>query len=155
MEFGDVFSVKVGAVSGADEIFQDNEGNEEFVYSKTRETGETRRMIYNQLSDKLLPHKQTLLQRGVKKFEEKNWWKWGRDQYVSGAPRVYVNCKTRHEEPFFTHPCNNFEGAIMALFPHKTDIDLDELRRQEVSYDHREPTLCTLPRHLLFHQATA
>ena len=127
VEFGDVFSVKVGAVSGADEIFQNDAGNEEFVYSKTRETGKTRRMIYNQPADKLLPHKQALLERGIKKFEEKNWWKWGRDQYVSDAPRIYVNCKTRHEEPFFTHPCNNFEGAVMSLFPHKTDIDLDEL----------------------------
>jgi adenine-specific DNA-methyltransferase len=42
-----VFAVKVGAVSGADEIFRNQEfANTEFVWSKTAQTGATKRMIY-------------------------------------------------------------------------------------------------------------
>jgi hypothetical protein len=46
VRFADVFTVKVGAVSGADHIFAHPKGNMEFVYSKTVDTGETRRMLY-------------------------------------------------------------------------------------------------------------
>jgi adenine-specific DNA-methyltransferase len=42
-----VFAVKVGAVSGADDIFSNEEyANADFVCSKTAQTGATRRMIY-------------------------------------------------------------------------------------------------------------
>ncbi|MCB1892609.1 MAG: class I SAM-dependent methyltransferase, partial [Rhodocyclaceae bacterium] len=42
-----VFSVKVGAVSGADDIFANAElGNADFVCSKTAQSGELRRMIH-------------------------------------------------------------------------------------------------------------
>ena len=34
-----------------------------------------------------------LLQRKIRKFNEANWWKWGRDYYKSEMPRIYVNTK--------------------------------------------------------------
>ena len=40
------------------------------------------------------------------------------------APRVYVNTKTRQPQPFFLHPCLNFDGAVMGIFPHRRDTDL-------------------------------
>lgn len=125
-----VFSVKVGAVSGADRIFaHDTLGNAEFVCSHTAQTGQTRRMIY----DLPLPHleafKEQLLARRVRRFDEGNWWQWGRRHPQSEAPRVYVNHKTRNSEPFFTHPCNNFDGAVLALFPRCGSTDVEELAR--------------------------
>lgn len=121
---GDIFDVKVGAVSGKDELFL-NDNGEEFVYSKTASTGETRKMIYDRYDKSLESHKQALLKRGIKKFNEENWWSWGRAvDFREGAPRIYINCKTRNPKPFFISKCDKWDGSILALFP-KKNIDLD------------------------------
>lgn len=121
---GDIFDIKVGAVSGKDELFSSDEGDE-FVYSKTATTGETRKMIYDRYDKSLEPHKQALLKRGIKKFNDQNWWSWGRAvDFREGAPRIYVNCKTRNPKPFFISKCDKWDGSVLALFP-KNNIDLD------------------------------
>lgn len=125
----DIASVKVGAVSGADDIYANEEhGNLDFVCSGTAKTGKTRRMIWVGKGDPptkvLLQHKERLISRGIRPFDESNWWHWGRGYPITDAPRVYVNGKTRNAHPFFTHPCNNFDGAILAIFPHNQSIDL-------------------------------
>ncbi|HEX5127359.1 MAG TPA: class I SAM-dependent methyltransferase [Rhodocyclaceae bacterium] len=116
--FSSLFAVKVGAVSGADEIFTHPRGNAEFVCSKTFDTGELRRMIYGIEHAHLVRHKAKLLARRVRRFDERNWWQWGRQHHRSDAPRIYVNCKTRRSQPFFLHPCNDYDGSILAIFPH-------------------------------------
>lgn len=122
-------SVKVGAVSGADDIFIG--GPVPFVCSETRATGATRGMTWAPPEDptppsKLVPHKSALMARRVRHFDETNWWRWGRDCPNTDAPRVYVNCKTRNPAPFFTHPCNKFDGAVLGVFPHRCDTDLEK-----------------------------
>jgi adenine-specific DNA-methyltransferase len=125
-----VFSVKVGAVSGADEIFTNAElGNEDFVCSKTAQTGELRRMIFDAPLPYLEQFKERLLARRVTRFDEHNWWKWGRRHHVSDAPRIYVNQKTRQPAPFFTSDCRNYDGSILALFPHQSRLDRTGLQR--------------------------
>jgi adenine-specific DNA-methyltransferase len=119
----ELFDVKVGAVSGADNIYTHAQGNLEFVCSHTASSGQTRRMIYNILHPHLEPHKSTLLARQVRKFDESNWWKWGRNYYKSAMPRIYVNGRTRNKYPFFTHNCTAYDGSILALFP-KSKIDI-------------------------------
>ncbi|MCL2591464.1 MAG: class I SAM-dependent methyltransferase [Betaproteobacteria bacterium] len=120
----DLFEVKVGGVSGADEIYAHPEGNLEFVCSRTATTGETRRMIYDIYHPHLESHKEALLARRVQKFDESNWWKWGRDYYKSTGVRIYVNGRTRNRRPFFKHPCKAYDGSILALFP-RTEINID------------------------------
>jgi len=100
LRFADVFSVKVGAVSGADHIYTHPKGNMEFVFSKTVETGETRRMLYGIKHPHLDKHKDELLARRVKAFDERNWWQWGRAFPVSELPRIHVNGRTPKPEPF-------------------------------------------------------
>lgn len=117
VRFADVFTVKVGAVSGADQIYTHPKGNMEFVYSKTVETGETRRMLYGIKHPHLDKHKEELLARRVKTFDESNWWQWGRHFPINLKPRIYVNGRTRKAEPFFLHDCNAFDGSVLALFP--------------------------------------
>ena len=114
----DVFDVKVGAVSGKDEVFL-NEDGIDFVFSKTKETGKTRRMIYRKEHPSLLKHKNDLLKRKIKQFDESNWWDWGRPITFNDKERIYVNCKTRKENPFFYHSCKNYDGSMLALFPKK------------------------------------
>jgi adenine-specific DNA-methyltransferase len=116
VRFADLFSVKVGAVSGADHIFTHPKGNMEFVCSKTVDSGETRRMLYGIKHPHLDKHKEELLARRVTSFDESNWWQWGRHFPINNYPRIYVNGRTRRPEPFFLHDCNSFDGAILALF---------------------------------------
>lgn len=118
-----LFSVKVGAVSGCDKIFTSKHGNKDFVYSQTKQTKQTKRMFFNIKSKHLIKHKEILLKRRIKCFDEANWWQWGRGHFIDNGQRIYVNCKTRNKEPFFIHPCKNYDGSILALFP-KINIDL-------------------------------
>lgn len=127
----EIFDIKVGAVSGADSIFaMDGPGAVPFVSSRTRASGELRKMLYpgDEPSPVLLPHKEKLLSRRAARFTEENWWKWVRNipRGVEGRPRIYVNVKTRHPRPFFMSDCPRWDGSVMALFPRSADIDLQE-----------------------------
>jgi adenine-specific DNA-methyltransferase len=123
LRFNEVFFVKVGAVSGDDSIFMHPDGNREFVCSYTQRTGQTRRMIYNHPHPSLLAHKERLLARRTRRFAEHNWYEWGRYHYDDvQRPRIYVNCRTRGETPFFTHPCPDYDGSILAIFPKRLDL---------------------------------
>ena len=119
--FSSLFFVKVGSVSGADSLFVNEEfGNMDFVYSQSAKSGKTRKMIYGIYGRDLAflqKHKEALLKRRIKKFDETNWWEWGRDYYKSDLPRIYVNAKTRNKKPFFLHSCKAYDGSILAIFP--------------------------------------
>jgi adenine-specific DNA-methyltransferase len=129
LSLAQVASVKVGAVSGLDALYVSaTDGNRDFVSSATGRSGETRRMIWCEPGEgppaALLPHRERLIARRIKTFDDNNWWQWGRGYPQSSAPRVYVSAKTRQQPPFFLHPCTHFDGAVLALFPHRQDLDL-------------------------------
>lgn len=120
----DLFDIKVGAVSGADEIFVHPKGETEFVCSTTIDTNETRSAYFEVRNKHLEKYKERLLLRRVRKFDESNWWMWGRKHHITDSPRIYVNVKTRRANPFFLHKCNNYDGSILALFPKDRSMDL-------------------------------
>jgi adenine-specific DNA-methyltransferase len=128
IKFSDVFFVKVGAVSGNDRIFLDEKyGNTDFVCSSTRKTGKTRKMIYNNKNERLEKHKDVLIKRKICKFDETNWWRWGRNHFLSERKRIYVNVKTRNTKPFFVHDCKNYDGSVLAIFPNNQNADVNIL----------------------------
>ena len=128
VKFSSLFYVKVGGVSGNDKIFENKEyGNADFVCSYTAKTGKTKRMIYNIKIPYLEQFKEQLLNRKIRKFTEKDWWKWGRDFYHSNDERIYVNCKTRNKNPFFLHPSKYYDGSVLAIFPKNKNLDVREL----------------------------
>ena len=132
LRLGQLASVKVGAVSAADDIYADPlHGNRDFVCSATVRTGRTRRMIWVEPGEPpppvLLPHKDRLIARRIRRFNEADWWQWGRGYEQSARPRIYVNGKTRAPRPFFLHDCPHYDGAVLAIFPHRQDVDLAEL----------------------------
>lgn len=128
LNFADVFFVKVGAVSGCDKLFTSDEfGNEDFVCSYTHKTGKTKRMIFNIPHESLLIHKDFLINRKIRNFNTDNWFQWGRSHYISSEKRIYVNAKTRNKRPFFVHKCNNYDGSILAIFPKRQDVDIEEI----------------------------
>jgi len=124
VSLSDLFDVKVGAVSGADDVFVHPKGTTEFVCSTTLDTGATRRAYYEVRNKHLEKFKERLLLRRVRKFDESNWWMWGRRHPVTDAPRIYVNVMTRRSKPFFLHKCKNFDGSILALFPKDRSMDV-------------------------------
>lgn len=125
VHFSDVFFVKVGAVSGADKIFESKKhGNKDFVCSYTCKTGRTKRMIFNTPNPYLKKYKKQLKERKIRKFDESNWWMWGRNHYVSDEKRIYVNNKTRNTRPFFIHESNDYDGSVLAIFPYNQNIDM-------------------------------
>lgn len=124
VKFSDLFFVKVGAVSGMDSIYVNDNGNQDFVCSYTKKEGKLKRFIYNERHPELEQHKELLINRKIKTFTEDNWWMWGRGLYESESDRIYVNCKTRDMKPFFTHDCKYYDGSIMAIFP-KIEMDID------------------------------
>jgi adenine-specific DNA-methyltransferase len=120
-------------VSGLDAIYADAvHGSRDFVCSSTRQTGETRRMIWCEPGEPaptaLQAHKARLIGRRIRAFDESNWWQWGRGYYQSPRPRVYVNGKTRAARPFYVHECTHYDGAVLAVFPRREDIDIEAFR---------------------------
>lgn len=119
VKFNSLFTVKVGAVSGADEIFTSESGNQEFVCSYTKTNDKLKKMFWNIKHPDLLVFKDKLISRKIKKFDENNWWHWGRGLYESQSDRIYVNCKTRDSKPFFWNQCKFYDGSVLAIFPKK------------------------------------
>lgn len=120
----DYFDVKVGAASGADNVFSVGvKGHKRFVCSTTRATGRLRAMLYDTYHPYLDNYKDVLMNRRVKEFNEDNWWEWGRKFYDKKGPRIYVNTHTRLPEPFFTHTAEAYDSSILALFP-KQNLDI-------------------------------
>lgn len=134
LRLSDIATVKVGAVSGADDVFaSEADGNRDFVCSTTAADGRTRRMIWCAPGDSgpppaaLAPHKARLIARRVRHFDESNWWHWGRGYVLSERPRVYVNGKTRRPAPFFVHECPHYDGSVLAIFPKAPGADAHAL----------------------------
>lgn len=132
LRLADIAFVKVGAVSGADELYaSEQHGNRDFVCSATVKTGETRRMIWVGAGDPppaaLKRHKARLLARRIRSFDEANWWQWGRGYHQSPRPRIYVNGKTRRPQPFFVHDCPHYDGSVLAIFPRDPAVDVRAL----------------------------
>ena len=121
--FNEYFFVKVGAVTGNDELFEHEDGME-FVCSKTFKENVLRKMIYDEQHPHLLANKEKLLDRKVKKFGESNWWKWGRDYHKTDLDRIYVNGKVRSKTPFFQNACTAYDGSVLAIFPKSKNIDM-------------------------------
>lgn len=123
IELSELFDIKVGGFSAADKIFTSENGNKDFVCSETRASGKLRRMYYNIKATELEEHKNTLMARGCREFNENNWWEWGRFYPENDLKRIYVNCRTRVDKPFFLSECKNFDGSVLALFLKDQSMD--------------------------------
>lgn len=131
VDASDIFEVRVGAASGANDIFEHENGNESFVYSETFSTGKLKKMFYNKNVPELQKHKEFLINRKIKIFNEKNWFTWGRGYHKTDRHRIYVNEKTRNMKPFFINDCKAYDGSIFGIFPKKelTKRELEEMKK--------------------------
>jgi adenine-specific DNA-methyltransferase len=131
----DYFNVYVGMVSGKDSVFQSSElGNinvltdenhyEKFIYYEDFPS-------LKKTQDYLLNHKDELISRKIKKFNENNWWKWGAPRNISTIKKnfnkkcIYIKNLTRNKTIAFIGNVTYFSGSLLLLIPINENINLD------------------------------
>jgi adenine-specific DNA-methyltransferase len=131
------FNVYVGLVSGRDEIYRVPFGNadilndkdrvEKYIFTDTFPTNNT------QIDTHLQANKAKLLERKIKKFNEKNWFEWGAPRNISsirnhwGKPCIYIRNMTRSKEVAFSGTVQYFGGALLCLVPKDGATDIQKI----------------------------
>ena len=73
-----------------------------------------------------------MLERGIKKFNEKNWFEWGAPRNISAIREhinkdcIYIYNLSRHEDVAFIGKVGYFGGSLIMLKP-KCSLDLDKI----------------------------
>lgn len=145
---GNYFDVKVGIITGADTIFNitKNPHREKFEKENTTQEYMTTQglQVFIDVNDTeefsaippytqkyLSQHKQTLMNRRIKKFHNDNWWTYGairnKTMMETHPRRIYALAKTRSQKPFFiNNSAKYFNGGLLALFPKDDSIDIEQ-----------------------------
>tara|TARA_Y100000389_G_scaffold167838_1_gene173219 strand:+ start:827 stop:1972 length:1146 start_codon:yes stop_codon:yes gene_type:complete len=135
--FQDYFKVAVGMVTGKESVYKNEElGNIKLLNKKNVKDDyilvEKFPTEKKELNDYLLEHKDTLIGRKIKKFNESNWFEWGAPRNVKlieenmGKDCIYISNLTRQSEVAFIDKVQYFGGALLMLLP-KEDIDLKKV----------------------------
>lgn len=123
----ELFTVSVGLVSGRDEIYKVSFGNlqvlndkdkfDTYIYAEAYPTGN------KEIDEHLQKHKAELLERKIRKFQEKNWFEWGAPrnkklmELQKGKPCIYVRTMTRKKDVAFLGTVTYFGGTLLCLIP--------------------------------------
>ena len=81
----------------------------------------------------MLSHKQVLLERGIKHFNETNWFEWGAPRNIKtiennlGVDCIYVYNLSRKHIIAFIGKVGYFGGSLIMLKPKKITCDLKKL----------------------------
>lgn len=142
--FQDYFDINVGLVSGKEEVYKNGKlGNMEVLNGEDK----VDKYIYidkypcddAKINEYLLPYKKALMERGIRKFTEKNWFEWGAPRNITtiqnnlGKDCIYINNITRKPNVAFIGKVRYFGGGLIMLIPKKT-CDLSHI----VSYMNSE-----------------
>lgn len=128
----ELFDVYVGIVSGRDETYKVDFGNievlvdknkrDKFIYTETFPTNDKK------IDDHLRKDRSKLLERRIKKFNEKNWFQWGAPRNKRtveknvGKDCIYIKNVTRSKEVAFIDKVQLFGGSLLCLIP-KKDVE--------------------------------
>jgi adenine-specific DNA-methyltransferase len=135
--FKDYFDIYVGIVSGRDEIYKNDEfgninvitGNnifEKFILINEYPSENIK------INEYLLKHKKELLDRRIKKFNEKNWFEWGAPRNITTIEEnlnkdcIYIHNLTRQKNVAFKGKVNYFGGSLLILIP-KEKVNLNKI----------------------------
>jgi len=128
--FKDYFDIYVGIVNGKEKIYKNaNLGNIEVLNGENKVS----KYIYidkfpcenDQVNKYLLEHKKELLDRGIKKFNENNWFEWGAPRNIKtinkniGKDCIYIYNLTRKKNISFVDKVRYFGGSLIMLLPKK------------------------------------
>jgi adenine-specific DNA-methyltransferase len=128
--FKEYFDIYVGLVSGKEDVYKNQEfGNIEVLNGENK----VEKYIYvekypcenKQIEKYLLSHKKQLIERGIRKFSEKNWFEWGAPRNINsinknlGKDCIYIYNLTRKPNVSFLGKVNYFGGGLIMLKPKK------------------------------------
>lgn len=128
--FQDYFDIYVGLVSGKEDVYKNEEyGNVEVINGENK----LEKYIYienypcenDEINKYLLKHKKELIERGIRKFNDTNWFEWGAPRNISsiksniGKDCIYIYNLTRKENISFLGKVNYFGGGLIMLKPKK------------------------------------
>jgi len=128
--FQDYFDIYVGLVSGKEEVYKSEKlGNIELLNGKDK----LDKYIYiesypcenDEVNKYLLQHKQELIERKIRKFNENNWFEWGAPRNITtintnlGKDCIYLYNLTRKDNVAFLGKVSYFGGGLIILIPKK------------------------------------
>ena len=135
--FQDYFDIYVGLVSGKEDVYKNEElGNIEVLNGENK----IDKYIYvksypcdnEKINQHLLHHKKKLIERGIRKFNENNWFEWGAPRNITtinanlGKDCIYMYNLTRKHNVAFLGKVNYFGGGLLMLKP-KKKCDLNKI----------------------------
>jgi adenine-specific DNA-methyltransferase len=128
--FQEYFDIYVGLVSGKEEVYKNDElGNIEVLNGEDK----VDKYIYiekypchnEKVNKHLLHHKKELIERGIRKFNENNWFEWGAPRNITtintnlGKDCIYIYNLTRKPNVSFLGKVTYFGGGLIMLKPKK------------------------------------
>ena len=128
--FKDYFDIYVGIVSGKEKVYKNEEyGNIEVL----NEEDKFDKYIYiekypcdnENINKHLLNYKKELIERGIRRFNENNWFKFGATRNISkvikniGKDCIYIYNLTRKTNIAFLGKVSYFGGGLIMLKPKK------------------------------------
>ena len=128
--FQEYFDIYVGLVSGKEGVYKNKElGNIEVLNGENK----LDKYIYieeypcenERINKHLLDHKKELIERAIRKFNEKNWFEWGAPRNISSIKAnlneecIYICNLTRKTNIAFVGKVNYFGGGLIMLKPKK------------------------------------
>lgn len=135
--FCDYFDIYVGLVSGKEEVYKNDElGNIEVLNGENT----LDKYIYiknypcenEEINKHLSSYKKELIERGIRKFNEKNWFEWGAPRNITtinanlGKDCIYIYNLTRKPNVAFLGKVQYFGGSLIMLKP-KKKCDLNNI----------------------------
>jgi len=138
IKISDLFNVYVGMVTGKEKIYKNKElGNFKMLNGKDKLDNYIFIKEYPTTDEKinkyLEEHKESLISRKIRKFNEDNWFEWGAPRNITkmednlGKECIYMKNLTRNTEVAFKGEVNYFGGGLLMLLPKEEGIDLDEI----------------------------
>jgi adenine-specific DNA-methyltransferase len=135
--FSEYFDVFVGIVSGKEKVYKNEElGNITVLNDENKMNKYILITSYPcenvKINEYLLSHKKELIERKIKKFNDKNWFEWGALRNIETIKNslnmdcIYINNITRKSKVSFVGKINYFGGNLIMLKPKKT-CDLNKI----------------------------
>ena len=133
--FADYFDIYVGMVTGKEDVFKnDTHGNTHILNGKNKLEKYVLLSSFpsqnKELNNYMLSHKNSLISRKIKKFNERNWFEWGALRNYKtiknkiGNDCIYVYNVTRSNEICFKGKVQYFGGSLITMIP-KKKVNLD------------------------------
>jgi len=124
---GQIFNIYVGLVSGRESIFKQYFGNMKILNDENRIVKYVYADKYpsgiKKIDTWLFKNKKQLLERRIRKFNEKNWFEWGAPRNISimkkhfGEPCIYIRMQTRKKKVAFVGTIQYFGAQLIMLQP--------------------------------------